>query len=456
MEAAKQVTADNVASLPDDGLNAYLAALHEAGEELPISVSGALVSMHVGKLVTLAEHSISCFDKFVDAERPWPSSVPIVFDQTDVTTWKLSALSGLSAKAKCDRYMSTMFNKFFVPLIDGGQPKAIQVSAFATANIEAWELEQDVDADDTTVATMVMALRCFRFMLCLTEMQINTLSADTWEIIDYVSKVHNTAGTGPGVLVAVRVNEDPFYKERLQQFLKARTVIELHGDSLQKDIEFVGTLNGDWDRIDQVMQVLKNICVYIGELDDVFSEPIVQLALGNVKDIIKTGLQALGGIEESSELFRKLQAPGSEASLVFSLDADIAELSDMISMEVGKDRQETMQASCALICNRLADAADDDAMREIVTDQLMLCWHAHVGFDATSDSAIEATVRAQKSLIHVGAININANTIEWQTKPPSWMLPWPSRAGCFQDLQIVACPTGGMRCSTGSRPSSAS
>ena len=57
MEAARQVTADNVTSLPDDELNAYLAALHEAGEELPISVSGALVSMHVGKLVTLAEHS---------------------------------------------------------------------------------------------------------------------------------------------------------------------------------------------------------------------------------------------------------------------------------------------------------------------------------------------------------------------------------------------------------------
>ena len=277
-------------------MNAYLAALREAGEELPIAVAGALVSMHVGKLVTLAEHSTSCFDKFVDAVRPWASSVPIVFDSADVATWKLCALSGLSAKAKCDWYLSTMFNNFFVPLVDGGQPKASQVAAFATADIEAWEREQDVVADDTTVATMVMALRCFRFMLCVIEMKINTLSADTWEIIDYMSKIHNTAGTGPDVPVVVSVSEDPFYKERLQQPLKARIVIELHGDSLQKDIEFVRTFNGDWDRIGQVMQVLKNICVYIAELDDIFSEPIVQLALGKVKNIIKTGLQALGGI----------------------------------------------------------------------------------------------------------------------------------------------------------------
>ena len=90
----------------------------------------------------------------------------------------------------------------------------------------------------------------------------------------------------------------------------------------------------------------------------------------------------------------------------------------MISVGVGKDRQETMQASCALICNRLADAADDDAMREIVTDQLMPWWHAHAGFDATSDGAIEAIARAQKFLIHVEAINITANIIKSQTKTP--------------------------------------
>ena len=87
-------------------------------------------------------------------------------------------------------------------------------------------------------------------------------------------------------------------------------------------------------------------------------------------------------------------------------------------MEVAKDRQETMQASCALICNRIADAADDEAMLEIVTDQLMPWWHAHVGFDATSDSAIEEIVWAQKSLIHVEAINITANNFEWQTETP--------------------------------------
>eukprot|EP00972_Heterocapsa_arctica_P025051 3691102-Heterocapsa_arctica.AAC.1 len=43
-------------------------------------------------------------------------------------------------------------------------------------------------------------------------------------------------------------------------------------------------------------------------------------------------------------------------------------------------------------------------------------WYAHVGFDATSDSAIEAAVRAQKSLIDDEAINITANTGDWQTK----------------------------------------
>eukprot|EP00972_Heterocapsa_arctica_P028139 4140031-Heterocapsa_arctica.AAC.1 len=80
--------------------------------------------MQVGKLLMLAEQSTSSYDKFLDAVSI--TSVPIVFDSTDVATWKLSALGGLSAKAKCDWYLSTMFNKFFVPLIDGGQPKASQ------------------------------------------------------------------------------------------------------------------------------------------------------------------------------------------------------------------------------------------------------------------------------------------------------------------------------------------
>jgi hypothetical protein len=135
-----------------------------------------------------------------------------------------------------------------------------------------------------------------------------------------------------------------------------------------------------------------------------------------VKNIIKTGLQALGGLEENSEFLRKLQALGSEASLVFSLDADIAELNDMISMEVGKDRQESMQSSCALICNRIADADDEAKMRDIVKDQLMPWWYAHVGFDATSELAIEAAVRAQKSLIDDEAINIIDNTSGWKAK----------------------------------------
>jgi len=406
VEAAKHITAETVACLPEDEMLTFLRVIHGAGEDFPLAVKGALVSLQVGKYLAAAEHDTEKYNIFIDAVKPWSTRTDCVFCPLDPKTWKLSALTGLSEKARCDWFLSTVFAKLFVPMVDAGAPKMQQVLAFSKAFIEAWESDDESEAGDYTMQVMMVALRAFRFMEIIASMDIQKLieSEDAWESLIFMSKLGSgSQGTTVDVLVATSVAEDEFYKGRLDQLLGYKSAIEQHGPGMQKDRAALEAMAGTVGDAGELEAILKHVCVYSLDLDEQLSHGIASLALMKTKKVLHAGLMRMekGGGEGIETALTKLAA---EAGLVFSLDSDIAEYAELIQVQTSQLGKRLEQEECIQLCEMIADATDEK-LGEVVKDQLAPWWRRHVGFelDRTANKAMQAALHAQQRLIAMQA-----------------------------------------------------
>ena len=425
VEAAKQITVENVASLPAEELLGYLASLHMASEDIPIAVQGALVSLEVGRLLQAAEHNTSKYGAFIAAVKPWSLQTDSVFDPLDPQTWVLSSLTALSERARCDWFLSTVFAKFFVPMVDAGAPKMAQVLAFSEAFIKAWETDDEVEAGDHTMGIMMLALRCFRFMEIVASFDMDKIisSDDAWDTLSFMSKLgQGSQGTSVDVLVATSVAEDAFYKRRLDDLMGFKAAILSHGFGIKRDMTLLQCMDGGFTEVEILKECLMNVCIYTIELDPKFTDRIVPLALETTKAVLRSGIDEFEKTdgEQSKAIMKKLQMLSSEASLVFSLDGEISELCEAISVKAGENAKRSEMDECIMLCDLMAGTADDDELLGIIKGKISPWWAKHVGFELSleNNKGMESTLRAQQRLICAEAPKLDASCYELDQETP--------------------------------------
>ena len=372
VEAAKQITAETVASLPTGELFGYLRSPHMANENIPIAVKGALVSLEVGRLFQAAEHNTGKYGAFIAAVKPWSLQTDCVFDPLDPQTWVLSALTALSERARCDWSLSTVFAKLFVPMVDAGAPKMAQVLACSEAFIKAWETNDEVGAGDHTMGIMMLALRSFRFLEIAASMDMEKTKLG-----------QGSQGTSVDVLVATAVAEDAFYKRRLDDLMGFKAAIELHGKGIKRDMTLLAAMDGTFNETGVLKDCLMHVCIYTIELVPRFTDGILSLAFEKTKTTLRSGIEDFknNGGEQSKEIMKKLQMLSSEASLVFSLDSEISELCETISLKAGENAKQSEIDECIMLCDLVADTADDEELLGIIKGKLSPWWSKHVGFE---------------------------------------------------------------------------
>jgi len=162
-------------------------------------------------------------------------------------------------------------------------------------------------------------------------------------------------------------------------------------------------MKGIMDDAGKLEGILKHVCVYSQDLDEELSHSIVALALRKTKQVLHRGLLLMekGQVKADDTSLTKLAA---EASLVFSLDSDIAEYTELIQVQTAQLGKRLEQEECIQLCEMIADAPDEKLV-EVLKSSLEPWWRKHVGFELerTSNKAMQAATHAQQRLIAMQA-----------------------------------------------------
>ena len=118
--------------------------------------------------------------------------------------------------------------------------------------------------------------------------------------------------------------------------------------------------------------------------------------------------------EQSKEIMKKLQMLSFEASLVFSLDSEISELCENISLKAGENAKRCEIDECIMLCDLIADTADDEELLGIIKGKLTPWFWKHTGFEllALLNHGMNSALRAQQRLICAEAPKLDPSCYE--------------------------------------------
>ena len=346
--------------------------------QLPFATQGALLSLHIGRILQAAEHSQAKFDELIKATAPWGCTVPDAFKPMDRTTWVLRSLGNMTEKAKVEWFSDTIFSGFLVKLLEEGEARASHASAFALHLQSAWEEEVETEVGDATAQCMETILRCVRCLLMLHSFDMDMMTSDAWEDLDYIMKRAAATGSGADVLFAITMQENDYWSGRVKKLGDARSGIQQHGAQLKLDTDFLDSLCPAADFASpEIPKVLQRLCLYTTVMPDEAIAQFLKLAKGKIMSAIKVALGCM--TSGRHDVLKPLHAMAHEASLAFSLDAEVDEL---ISQIHSKSKQSALHA----ILQKCVELSS--AMKEVTTADLDASLEMKAFIDYTSDCSV--------------------------------------------------------------------
>ena len=326
VEVAKQLTKENIPSLPPDELHQFLSTMHMADQDVPISTKGALATLQVSQHLISAEHNREQLSALIRSIKPWPSTDQTEFKTTEPITWRLGLLTGLPEKTRVDWFVESTFEKFLIPLIEQGEDKAARVLEFCTQMIAAWESELDAEVADYTAAVMDICLRCWRVLQNILTFDVAQLCEDSFNDMEFLRKSKDSVHEGPDVLLSVTIDETEFYCTRIEKLLASRGACTRLNPMVAKDGETLKQVAPLGEHTAQtyieLTKVCQNICLYKSELNESTIQNFMSLAQTVLSSVIKEGVIKCETKGKDFDQLKGLQALASEASLAFSLEPE--------------------------------------------------------------------------------------------------------------------------------------
>jgi hypothetical protein len=331
--------------------------------QLPFPTQGALLSLHIGRILQAAEYAQDKFKELIQAAAPWPScSAPDAFKPMDRTTWLLSSLGGMTEKKKVEWFCDTIFSGFLIKLLEEGEARASHATAFAVCIQDAWEQEVETEVGDATAQCMETILRCVRCLMMLHTFDLDMMTSGAWEDLGYIMKRAAATGSGADVLFAITMLENDYWSGRVKKLGEARSGIQQHGAQLKQDTAFLKTLSPEADfATPELPKILQRLCLYTSEMPEEAIAKVLQLAKDKTKAVIKFALGC--ATSGKHEVLKPLLAIAHEASLAFSLDSEVDELISQIHSTSKQSAMHAILQKCVELSTAMREVgtADMDA-----------------------------------------------------------------------------------------------
>lgn len=352
------MTQECIPTLPDDELDINLATMASASVTLPLPVKFALVSLEVGALLEAAEHDKLRIKPFLDHLKPWASADTKAFNMLERSTWKLSALNDLPERQRVEWYMSTLFLNFLVPLVDKGMAAASHLQEVCAAVLSEWDKDSaEVELSDASAANMESALGCWRALDIILSLNLVAMTAEMWDDLDAMKKNSRRASSAVEVALAMSIEDNAWYRERLSLLLDNRAAVERHQAQIAADIAEVKNMQEKFlhDEVDGLCKLLGRLCMYKSDLPDAMTTNLLETALAKFKSIMQSGIaEATTRLE--SEYHQKLRHLGDEASLCFSLNGEVDELVGRIREAAKKQATTGLQDMATKLLHAVASS----------------------------------------------------------------------------------------------------
>jgi hypothetical protein len=346
--------------------------------QLPIATQGSLLSLHIGRILQAAEHSQGKFDELIKATAPWRCTELGAFKPMDRSTWLLCHLGGMIEKTKVEWFADTIFNGFLIKLLEQGEARANHANAFALHLQKAWEEEVENEVGDATAQCMETVLRCVRCLLMLHSFDLGMMTSDAWEDLDYIMKRAAATSSGADVLFAITIQESDFWSGRLKKLGESRAGIHQYGAQLKVDTDFLESWKpADDFRNPELPKILLRLCLYTAVMPEEAITQFLKLAKDKTMSAIKAALGCMASGE--LEVMKPLSAIAHEASLAFSLDAEVDELISQIHI---KSKEGAMHS----ILQKIVELST--AMKEVSTDDMDASPEMKAFIDFTSDCSV--------------------------------------------------------------------
>lgn len=240
VEAAKQLTADNIATMryPSEAMP-YLEIMQNGGVDMPATVRIALVGLRVSSKMQGAHMTKESMSEFIAMCQPWQQAdMDVEFSATDQGTWTVASLSEVSDMNRTSFFAKTVFTELLLPLIGEGADKAPLVEMIAAACIQSWEANPEVALDDSAMDVVESSLRTWRVLCQVVCNDVTKTDDDGWSDLAWMKSLRDSARVCFEVQVALAINENEWWQQRLDLWLSYKDAIRRHCVQLEKDLFF--------------------------------------------------------------------------------------------------------------------------------------------------------------------------------------------------------------------------
>lgn len=400
VEVAKQLAPEVIASLPEAELFANLRSMEEHDTPLPTEVLSCLVSIAAAGLIGPAEHSDQALHDLLRCAKPWTVGEPSLFKYDDKKTWILSNAQGLTESEKLDWFIETFMSNFLVELLSAGEAKSARVFATCAALIARWDEDtSDAEIGDATAQAMDSCLKIARVLQAIISYDVSPLTPDTWEDIDYISKLRESASDTVDCSMAVAIADADWYNERLTKLLLFRVAVERSSEQFVADMNFWESLGTGFDpgRVADMRAGLSRLCVCGQELPESMTSQLAGKVCAKVKDII-TGATEDEGIADQTSALDSLQLLISDCGLAFSLDGDFDEFAMKAWDKIKTTAFHRIEDQCMKILGQIAAMNPQVINDSVSIRDLAQFEESNAGFRIPSDNKDDLAAAMAKML----------------------------------------------------------
>lgn len=322
-----------ILSLPDFELNANLDLMAENNIELPTEVLSCLVSINASSHLAAAEHSIDRLNRLIATVKPWSDGSEVEFNHTLRSTWMLGHIKGLNEEEKNTWFLDTCIHGFVLKNIASGKDKSALVKSSCDCLVRDWEADTaHAMIGDTTADMMDACLKACRVCSAVIGLDVATLTEEMWGDIEWIGKLRGQAADGIDCAMAVSMGDDEWYNGRLSKLVSIKGAVMKHSELLNSDDKLWANLNMEYNaaKVEELLSMTSHLCLFCSELPPEMIKPLLDRAEVKLNRIISHAVSLPPAKVNSSDL-GALQKVVCEATLVFSLDSELDELSHKVA-----------------------------------------------------------------------------------------------------------------------------